>query len=112
MKSLSQSKSLWFQPQGKDKNINFSSVQGISCYIPQVISNEFSYPLIASCVDGVDTGLFEWKDPDKLHEFYNIMQDAKDIVFGTDNDKELPTNVFSRVYHYPPNPESSTVSFA
>jgi len=95
-----------YEPQGKDNLINFSSVQDISCYIPQVVSKEFSYPLIASCVDGVDTGLFEWKDADKPHEFYNIMQDAKEILFGTDDDKELPTNVFSRVYHYPPNVES------
>jgi len=98
-----------YEPQGEDKKINFSSVQGISCYIPQVLSTEFSYPLVASCVDGVDTELFEWKDPDKHHEFYNIMQDAKEILFGTERDKELPVNVFSRVYHYPPNIESSTV---
>ena len=105
-KSLSHSKSLWFQPRGEDQNINFSSNQDISCYIPQFVSKEFSYPLIASCVDGVDTGLFEWKDPDKPHEFYNIIQDAKEIAFGADDNKELPTNAFSRVYHYPPNIES------
>ena len=101
-----------YKPCGNDKKIDFSKVDGISCYIPQVVSSEFSYPLVASCVDEMDTDLFEWKDPDKPHHFYNIMQDAKEILFGKDSDKDLPPNVFSKVYHYPPKIESSDMQFA
>lgn len=99
-----------YEPRGEDKGINFSSVQGISCYIPQVVSGEFSYPLIASCIDDVETELIEWKDPDKSHVLYNVMEDAKKIMFGEDSNKELPINAFSRVYHYPPNREPSAHS--
>jgi len=91
-----------YKPRGEDRGINFSSVKDISCYIPQASCDEFSFPLIAARVDDVDTGLFEWKDPDRSYEYYNITLDARKIMFGEDKNKELPLNVFSKVYHYPP----------
>merc|ERR1719469_565528 len=91
-----------YKEQGKDTGIAFSDVREISCYIPQVVSREFSYPLIVSCVEDVDTKLIEWKDPDKSHEYYNVMQDAREILHG-EGRLELPPHVFSKVYHYPPD---------
>jgi len=82
--------------------VNYSDVREISCYIPQVLSKEFSYPLVVSCVDDVSTSLFEWKDPDKSHDYYNVMQDASVILYGNGSKEVLPPNVFSKVYHYPP----------
>merc|ERR1712232_1207986 len=92
-----------YKPKGKIIGINYSDVREISCYIPQVSSIEFSYPLIVSCVDDVATDLFEWKDPDKSHAYYNVMADASVILFGNDADEELPDKIYSRVYHYPPS---------
>ena len=83
----------------------------ISCYIPQVSSSEFSYPLIVSCVDDVATELYEWKDPDKTHDYYNVMSDASAILFGQNPDDKLPDNIFSKVYHYPPASKSNQLVF-
>jgi len=100
-----------YEPSGKIIGINYSDVREISCYIPQVSSSEFSYPLIVSCVDDVATELYEWKDPDKTHAYYNVMSDASAILFDENSDDKLPDHIFSRVYHYPPASKSKELVF-
>eukprot|EP00804_Cyclotella_cryptica_P030223 CCRYP_017102-RC/>CCRYP_017102-RC protein AED:0.04 eAED:0.04 QI:2568/1/1/1/0.5/0.4/5/945/205 len=69
-----------YEACGKDQGIPFSDVAAISSYIPEVRSGIFSYPLLAVDTDHVDEELYEWKDPDKPHSYYDLTRDARQIL--------------------------------
>jgi hypothetical protein len=72
----------------------------MNTYIPQVRSPVFSYPLLATNITGLDTGLLEWTDPDREFEFYDLTKDAERLLRGsTDISSKV---VFSQVKHWPP----------
>lgn len=88
-----------YEPCGEDMNINFSDVPSMSSYVPQVNSHIFSYPLLASNIDNIDTNLLDWTDPDRKHSFYDLTKDAEVLLRG----KEFGNNVvFSQIAHWPP----------
>jgi hypothetical protein len=88
-----------YKESGDDQGINFSKVQTISAYIPQVKSKVFSYPLLACNIDRIDTDLLDWTDPDRPFSFYDLTKDAEVLLRGTDVSSK---NVFSQVVHWPP----------
>lgn len=95
---------LWFksdyEPSGKDMKMNFSNVEVISAYIPQVKNDNFVYPLIACDVDNIGLELYDWNDPDHEYSYHSVISDAKEMLKnqpGASVDK-----VFSRVMHWPP----------
>lgn len=80
--------------------MNFSNVDVISAYIPQVKNENFLYPLIACDVEHIDNELFDWNDPDRPFSYYSVVKDAKRLLAnqpGASTEK-----VFSRVMHWPP----------
>lgn len=71
----------------------------MNTYIPQVKSTVFSYPLLATNISGLDTGLLEWTDPDRAFEFYDLTKDAERLLRGQFASNKV---VFSQVKHWPP----------
>jgi len=95
---------LWFksdyEPAGMDMQMNFSNVDVISAYIPQVRSDMFLYPLIACDVEHIDEDLFDWKDPDRDYIYYSVLTEAKQLL--KDQPGASIDRVFSQVMHWPP----------
>jgi len=89
-----------YRARGDDQNINFSEVATISSYIPQVNSPIFSYPLVACSIDNIDDELFDWDDPDRPYEYYDLTKDAKYLMEGLTDVSESVT--FSQIAHWPP----------
>lgn len=83
-----------------DMQMNFSNVDVISAYIPQVRSDMFLYPLIACDVEHIDEDLFDWKDPDRDYIYYSVLTEAKQLL--KDQPGASIDRVFSQVMHWPP----------
>ena len=88
-----------YRPRGKDQGVNFSDVATISCYIPQVKSRVFAYPLVACHTDRIEETLYDWRDPERSYSYYDITKDAKFLLHGTDVEESI---VFSQFAHWPP----------
>jgi len=71
-----------YRPRGNDMKINFSEVETISAYIPQVNSSVFAYPLVACNADNIDDSLFDWDDPERSFHYYDITKDADYLLQG------------------------------
>ena len=99
VRHLEQSFRASYQPSGEDQHIPFSTVEGITTYIPQVPSQLYPYPLLGCRADKLDPDLFEFHDPDRPHSYYDLTRDAEDVV-GKER-LELH-HVFSTVSHWPP----------
>jgi len=81
--------------------INFSNVEVISAYIPQVKNDTYLNPLIACDIDDLNEDLFDWTDPDKDYMFYSLVNDAKVILARTDGNVSTD-DVFSKVKDWEP----------
>ena len=79
---------------------NFSNVSVISAYIPQVLNDDFIYPLIACDVDHIGEELYDWNDPERDYSYYSVISDAKQLLKNQPNANI--SRVFSRVKHWPP----------
>lgn len=92
-----------YRPIGDDQKINFSAVEAINTYIPEVKSNMVAYPLLAASVDNIDKEMMEWHDPEHPHSYYDLTKDAIAMVKhrGICNHDR----VFSQVFHWPPDTE-------
>jgi hypothetical protein len=86
-----------YSPRGRDMKIPYSKCPGIGSYIPQVGSPLFAYPLLLCDISDVDTNLFNWTDPEKEHLYYDVTQDAKELL----GEKPLPKHLFGRVKYWP-----------
>jgi hypothetical protein len=54
---------------------------------------------LACNVDDIDEELFDWTDPDRPYEFYDLTKDADELLAGLDIGNK---HVFSVVSHWPP----------
>mmetsp|Transcript_31652 Transcript_31652/g.42181 ORF Transcript_31652/g.42181 Transcript_31652/m.42181 type:complete len:399 (+) Transcript_31652:147-1343(+) len=93
---------------GKDQKINYSDVDIISAFVPQVESSFFPYPLLCCNTEGLEEDLFDWIDPDRPHEYYDLTLDAERVLKGND----LFTgsnNVFSQIKHWRPENKEDRV---
>ena len=82
-------------------NINFSDVDVIDSYVPQVKSEQYAYPLIACNIDNICESLMSWKDPSKPYDYYNLTKDVAGIFEGTNFTAH--DNAFSKIAHWPPD---------
>lgn len=85
--------------RGEDQGIHFSNVPSISAFVPQVVSHMYSYPLLACDVEGLAIDLFDWTDPDRPHSYYDLTEDADELVGDISVRDKL---VFSIISHAPP----------
>ena len=88
-----------YEPVGEDQGIPFSEVESRSAYIPQVVSPQFSYPLLACNSDSIDEELYDWVDPDRTYGWYDLSKDASKLLKGMDVEKGAG---FSIVKHWSP----------
>jgi len=88
-----------YKARGDDQGINFSQVQSIDAYVPQVYTNVFSYPLLPCETEKFDKELFDWSDPERDHSYYDLHLDAVELLEGIHAEAE---HVFSKVAHWPP----------
>lgn len=91
-----------YKPDGSDQGINFSDVRTISSYIPQVKSEQFTYPLLAVNVDYVGQSIFDWSDPARSHSYYDLTRDVEQLLKGDENE-ETCYKAFGQIRHWPPN---------
>lgn len=77
-------------------------VDSMTAYIPQVISDSFSYPLIACNVEDIkDSDLFEWEDPLRSYEYYDMTKDLQRILTKEEKDQIDERKIFSRMVYWP-----------
>jgi len=95
---------------GDDQGIPFSDVAAISSYVPEVKSDLFSYPLLAVDTNDVDEELYEWKDPDKPYSYYDLTQDAMQLLEESMLPEDEVKALFSTMNHWPPNQDAPFVS--
>eukprot|EP00986_Skeletonema_menzelii_P020078 scaffold30079_cov154-Skeletonema_menzelii.AAC.6 len=91
-----------YKPAGSDQGMNFSEVKTISSYIPQVKSEQFTYPLLAVNVDYVGESIFDWSDPARSHSYYDLTRDVEQLLKGDENE-EICYRAFGQIRHWPPN---------
>lgn len=66
------------QNYGVDQKIDFSSIQEISGYIPQVKVGGFLFPFLATDTDSIDKDfLIGWKDQNRTYDDWNLIYDVK-----------------------------------
>jgi len=63
-------------PEAKDNKIDFSTVQEINAYVPQIIDPNLSFPILACDVDSIDQNLIGWNDPHRSYDFHNVLYDV------------------------------------
>jgi len=96
----------------KDQYIDFSCVEEIFGYVPQVTKGKFEYPLLVCDISSIDRKLIPWSEPSEGYDFWNIIHDVPHprgaLAWSgrahseTPSNAENPSPVFSIVEHYPP----------
>jgi hypothetical protein len=92
-----------YVPCGEAMDIPYSEVDSRTAYIPQVKSDSFAFPFLACPVAKIrDCDLFEWEDPHKPYDDYDITQDCKQLFLESGKDFDESLSVFSQMIHIPP----------
>jgi len=81
--------------RGIDTGVNFSD-SNASAYVSQFRSKEFPYTLVICQTENPSDELYDWTDPERSHEHYNVTMDAKEIL------GEVRQGVFDTIKHWPP----------
>ncbi|KAL3940561.1 MAG: hypothetical protein SGBAC_004917 [Bacillariaceae sp.] len=96
-----------YKAVGADQQISYSALDVKVGYIPTISSDVFSFPLIACISEEVDPELFDWKDPDKPYLYYDLSEDANELLEGSPFDHK---DGFSRIKHFSPYNQPLTVA--
>jgi len=88
-----------YKPDGQVQGQSFSEVDPISSYVPQVVSDHFTHPLLVVNIDHVDESIFDWKDPVRSHSYYDMTRDAEQLMKGNE---DMCQQAFSQIRHWPP----------
>ena len=81
----------------KRLSASWSQIQG-GCYIPQIKSCAISYPLFACSIDSIiDKGEIQWNSPYHPHKYYDLTDDAKQILKEAGVEGTLSKSAFSQV---------------
>lgn len=94
-----------YNPCGEAQETPYSEVESRTAYIPQVKSKAFAFPFLACPVAKIrDCDLFEWEDPQRPYDDYDITEDSRQLLI--DNGKQVDSSlaVFSQMFHCPPPP--------
>jgi len=70
-----------------------------------VASEAFAFPFLACCVDEIrDCDLFEWEDPNRPYEYYDITKDAEQLLIDNGKAVDGSLAVFSKmIFCQPPS---------
>jgi len=94
-----------YVPRGSNQNIDYSDVDAIGSYIPQISSPLTMYPLLLCCTKDIDKQHFNWEDKDHPHSAYEITRDVAKILGTNDEHSEF----FAQVKHWPKPKSAQTV---
>lgn len=103
IKSIKNIFSASYKPDGQVQGQSFSEVDPISSFVPQVVSDHFTHPLLAVNIDHVDESIFDWKDPVRSHSYYDMTRDAEQLMKGNE---DMCQSAFSQIRHWPPGGSS------
>jgi hypothetical protein len=90
-----------YQPDGMDQGIAFSATKDrpeMHGYVPQVEVKEFTYPVLAADISGVDEDLVGWSDSRCGYDPHNLANDIQHII----GHQDLSYPIFSIVKQYDP----------
>lgn len=79
---------------GHDMGIDYSSVPTIFAYIPQIEVPGFMFPLIACDINDIDGDHVYWRNPNRPHGYYSIVNDVPD----TSDQRKMN---YSMIKYYP-----------
>lgn len=68
--------------RGRPTAVPFSKQAFVSSYLPEVKSNLFAYPFLAFDTSGLDEQLYDWKDPDREYQYYDLSNDVEKTFLG------------------------------
>jgi len=85
-----------YEEVGHDMGIDYSTVPSIFAYVPQIEVPGFMFPLIACDITGIDGDHVYWRNPNRSHDYYSIVNDVADT---TDNQEKMN---YSVIKYYPP----------
>eukprot|EP00814_Leptocylindrus_danicus_P000784 CAMPEP_0116013916 /NCGR_PEP_ID=MMETSP0321-20121206/5992_1 /TAXON_ID=163516 /ORGANISM="Leptocylindrus danicus var. danicus, Strain B650" /LENGTH=992 /DNA_ID=CAMNT_0003483519 /DNA_START=31 /DNA_END=3010 /DNA_ORIENTATION=+ len=89
-----------YEPSGKDMKINFSSLDGISAYVPQIrYYAKENFPLIATNYEDIDLKFMDWEDPDGGYEKWDLRHEIPEDLMK--RLKKKRRKYLSIVKHYP-----------
>ena len=72
-----------YKARGRDQRRGYSELEdGVGIYVPQVMSSQFNYPLLACRVDKLPECIFDWHDPDRDYTYYDMTQDVERLLLG------------------------------
>ena len=92
-----------YKPTGEAQDIPFSTVDSRTAYIPQVKSEAFAFPFLACPVEKIrDCDLFEWEDPQKPYDDYDITEDSRQLLIDNRVQIDRSLAVFSQMLYCPP----------
>jgi hypothetical protein len=92
-----------YKPTGDAQDIPYSKVESRKAYIPQVKSDAFAFPFLACPVANIrDCDLFEWKDPQKPYDDYDITADSRQLLIDNEVQLDRSLAVFSQMLYCPP----------
>ncbi|KAL3924069.1 MAG: hypothetical protein SGILL_001273 [Bacillariaceae sp.] len=93
-----------YEPDGMDQGIDFTITKDrpeMHGYVPQVEAKEFTYPLLAADISGVDDDLIGWSDSRQGYDMNNMVHDIPHIIGG--DDQSITSHpIFSIVKQYDP----------
>ena len=100
----------------KDQCIDFSCINEIYGFVPQMVGKGFQFPLLACDIDDINSDLIHWSDHKRGFDYWNVIYDVpgwpgqkrdrdhESVFSGEDTSESREgTPVFSIVAHYPPN---------
>lgn len=74
-----------YEPSGKSQNIDFTNVEGIHAYVPQIILGRFPFPLLFCNIDDIDEKLIGWTTFGAPFSDHNLIHDIKAINDSSDD---------------------------
>eukprot|EP00592_Proboscia_alata_P021321 CAMPEP_0194418704 /NCGR_PEP_ID=MMETSP0176-20130528/17880_1 /TAXON_ID=216777 /ORGANISM="Proboscia alata, Strain PI-D3" /LENGTH=266 /DNA_ID=CAMNT_0039225345 /DNA_START=31 /DNA_END=831 /DNA_ORIENTATION=+ len=88
-----------YESCGDDQFMDYSTLDSVDAYIPQVKSPAFTYPLIACNISKNDMARLSWNDPDQSHGYYQLSNDVPKILRSKDFTSKT---LFSSFTYWPP----------
>jgi len=74
-----------YEPSGQNQNIDFTNVEGMHAYVPQITLGRFPFPLLFCKIDDIDEKLIGWTTFGEPYSDYNLIHDIQEIIDNSDD---------------------------
>jgi len=90
-----------YEPNGKEQGIPLSEVESMTAYIPQISCASSPYPYLACNIDDIEeSDKFEWEDPLRPYEYYDITKDAEELLDEDGIPMDESKRIFSKIIYW------------